>query len=328
MVKTKWEWSPESETKRLIYAARQIANNFYQEHNFFVLPKLNGSPANHSIVVFPKFNYLSVKGFWRRVKTIEIEKLPLEVQPDLLTQTQALVQPVKPDFTAAQKLWTKAQPEILTAIDYLIPSPAGLIKSVTVWPTAYGTTCSFNRPRLFPADIYIYLRTDCGLAQITEAILTVLTRKPLEEKLGAKWEESELLADWLVQESFLKKILEKYGGNYTPTLKLTRNQQNAKLLKQSEEYLSTLGIKPKNGILATMPVNLSGRETEILNALKRRQGEIVSFDEISRITFPEEDKFSLYAVSKIIERLRGKLEQAGIDGSIIQTLRGEGYRLK
>jgi len=33
-------------------------------------------------------------------------------------------------------------------------------------------------------------------------------------------------------------------------------------------------------------------------------------------------------VSKIIERLRGKLEQAGIDGSIIQTLRGEGYRLK
>jgi len=31
------------------------------------------------------------------VKTIEIEKLPLEVQPDLLTQTQALVQPVTVD---------------------------------------------------------------------------------------------------------------------------------------------------------------------------------------------------------------------------------------
>lgn len=328
MVKTKWGWSAETEAKRLIYTARQIANNFYQERNFFVLPKLNGSPSNHSIVVFPKLNYLSIKGFWRRVKPIEIDKLPLIVKPELLAQTRALFQPVKPDFTAAQKLWTKAQPEILAAIDYLIPSPAGLIKSVTVWPTNYGTTCSFNWPRRFPENIYIYLRTDCGLPQITEAILTALTKRPLEEKLGAKWEESEMLADWLVQESFLKKILTKYGGNYTPTLKLTRQQQNAKLLKQSEEYLQTLGVKTKNGILQTVPPNLSGRETEIFNALKRRQGGTVSFDEISRIIFLEEDKFSLYAVSKTIERLRLKLELAGIDGSVIQTLRGEGYRLK
>jgi DNA-binding response OmpR family regulator len=54
----------------------------------------------------------------------------------------------------------------------------------------------------------------------------------------------------------------------------------------------------------------------------------VSFDAIADNFSDSDENFSLYAISKTIQRLRNKLETNGISGSYIQTLRGQGYLLK
>ena len=66
----------------------------------------------------------------------------------------------------------------------------------------------------------------------------------------------------------------------------------------------------------------------MLVTLIEKQGEIVTYDEISEILFKTEEEYSLYAISKTIQRLRDKLEKNGISGNLIQTLRKKGYLLK
>ena len=74
--------------------------------------------------------------------------------------------------------------------------------------------------------------------------------------------------------------------------------------------------------------NLSPTEKIILRLLIQKAGGVVTFDEFGNELFGDENDFSLYAISKNIERLRNKLEANGISGSYIQTLRSKGYVLK
>jgi len=284
---TIWEYSADTETQRVLYTARQITHGFYQTHNFFVLSKLNGT-ANHSVVIFPPLNYCSIHNFWGRVKNIDIDHLPLQVEPKLFCQTKELVNLTPLNFKPTQTLWQKAEKEILGAIAKLIPSPGGLVRSLTIWPTNFGTSCSFNLADSYPADIIIFLRYDCGVRQISEAILTSLIRKKME-----------------------------------------LNSQNGRLLLQANAYLKKLGVVPPSAPELNRLANLSLREKNLLRVLLQKRGQIVSLDEISDIisagnSTPE---FSLYAISKTLERLRKKLEENNLSGALIQTVRKQGWML-
>lgn len=328
MVKAVWECSADTEAQRILYTARQIAHGFYQQHNFFVLPKLTGT-AKCATVVFPNLHYCSIHNFWSRVKNIDIDHLPLAVEPKLFEQIKALLDFKPPEFKAVKAKWQKAETEILRAINRLIPSPDGLIRSLTVWPTNYGTTCSFNLTEKYPAEIKIFLRNDCGVRQITEAILTSLIRKKTERDLGAGWNETELITDWLTSCSFLTKIINKYTeGQYAPTLALTRNPQNGRLLKQSIAYLKKLGVGQTPPPELNRLANLSLREKNLLKVLLEKRGQIISLDEINDIISASGGpEFSLYAISKTLERLRKKLEENNLPGALVQTVRKQGWIL-
>ena len=75
-------------------------------------------------------------------------------------------------------------------------------------------------------------------------------------------------------------------------------------------------------------VNLNPTEKILLKHFIEKENQVVSFDEIADIIFKSDEEYSLYAIAKKIERLRNKLEENGISGSYIQTLRGQGYLLK
>ena len=178
------------------------------------------------------------------------------------------------------------------------------------------------------------------LFSITEAILSAITRHAVYEDLDGLWSESELLVDWLLMKSSLSPVLKKYQRETTfmPTVKYTRMKQSAKLMKQSEEFYRHLGVPISENVfglkdgrpaIAGRPMeNFSPREQKILGLLIQRGNNLVTIDEISRLIFDTEEDFSLWAIAKTIQRLRDKLEQNGVSGSFIQTLRGQGYVLK
>ncbi|MCU0287429.1 MAG: helix-turn-helix domain-containing protein, partial [Acidobacteria bacterium] len=78
----------------------------------------------------------------------------------------------------------------------------------------------------------------------------------------------------------------------------------------------------------TSTVSFTPREKSVFNLLLNNSHQIVTIDQIGETLFPDTpNDFSLYSVSKTIQRLRDKLEQNGISGSIIQTKRHGGYLL-
>lgn len=343
MIKTTWEYSFDTETLRILHTAHQIAVGFYRANNFLVFPPERKIKIDSQIVLFPDLTYTSIPRFWDNVKKIDIKSTPIKVGSELFEATKVLISESvlpEPKFIRVENLWEKHSQEILEEIFVIIPDKKHVIKHIKIFPTSYGTSASFSYAPTQKGEMFIYLRQDQGIYAITEAILTTLTRKEVYEELSGGWSESELLVDWLTSKTIITNILKKYEPitDFVPTLKATRVMQNAKLLKESDEYYKELGIPTLDKPFSLSHIgpeinnvaieNLTHTEKVILSEFIKKANEIVSADDLANLMFKSEENFSLYAISKQIERLRNKLEENGISGSYIQTLRGQGYLLK
>lgn len=106
-----------------------------------------------------------------------------------------------------------------------------------------------------------------------------------------------------------------------------KSPESIEIARKSEKYLEKLGFSIKTEIPKLK--NLTRQEQDVLNILHANSGKIVSFDEIAEVLWKEksDDKFSLEAMAKVIENLRKKIKQVGINKEIIFTKRGSGYLL-
>ncbi|OGM12893.1 hypothetical protein A3A76_00505 [Candidatus Woesebacteria bacterium RIFCSPLOWO2_01_FULL_39_23] len=341
-IKTTWEYSLETEAKRVIHCAHQMVVGFYRVNNFYVLP-LDLKTHSSNIVLFPDLPYHKIPRFWNKAKKVDVTTLPIKADRRIVDEVKLLLEKErlpKPNYHHIKKGWGKASNTILEKLNDLIPKAFDRIGEIIIYPTVLGTSCSFNILSEKDSIIYIWLREDRDIYSIVEAIITSITRKEAFDELHATWSESEFLSDWLVTKSALATAIAKYQkrSNYLPTLKGTRGKQNAQLLKESDEFYKKLGLPINSKVFnlngRTPEINkkqiedLTNTEKNILRLLIENADNVVTFDKIADYLFPDSANFSLYAISKTIQRLRDKLEENGISGSYIQTLRGRGYLLK
>lgn len=330
---TTWEFSPQTEAQRLIHSAHQIVIGFYKANGFLVLPP--SFPQDSQTISFPDLPYTTIPRFWDRCKKINIgTKLPLSIPDELINPVVALLEKnpfPKPDFSVIQNTWSADEKAVLNIISDLSPSQKNWIKNIHIYPTAYGSITSFNCLEK-PGDVHIWLRADASVSNIVEGLLSCLIYMNVVKKLDFTWSESEAVTDWLLAYSPLAPLLKRLDPNYEKvfTLKSTRNKQRATLMHQSQEYLKHISAPLvdisyiKNADIS----NFSSREKQLFELLVNHSPRLVTIDEIADTLYTKNpDEFSLYAISKSIQRLRDKLEQNGISGSFIQTKRGEGYLL-
>ena len=76
------------------------------------------------------------------------------------------------------------------------------------------------------------------------------------------------------------------------------------------------------------PIDLTPREFELLAALMKQAGKVVSREELLREAWGWEYITETKTVDTHIKRLRDKVSAAGFDSGIIETVRGYGYRLR
>ena len=74
-------------------------------------------------------------------------------------------------------------------------------------------------------------------------------------------------------------------------------------------------------------IDLTPREFELLACLMRHGGKVLSRDQLLRQAWGWEIVVETKTVDTHIKRLRDKLEAAGADPEIVETVRGYGYRL-
>lgn len=331
---TTWEYSPEKEALRLLHTAHQLAAGFYRLNGFIVLPYPQYRPTQNQ-VAFPDLPYLSIPRFWNQAARINISEYPgidMQVPASLSTSVEKLLASAslpQPDFTTVKAVWDKHEAEIISAIYEVIPSQKNSLKSILIWPTTLGTSCSFSLCKNPPHQLIIWLRQDQGPAAIVEAILTSLTRNQVYNELGGVWQESEIIVDWLMAYSPLNRLIKNIDPNWMNnlTIKHTRSKQNGTLAEVSQKFIEKLGAPIANPTKVPLE-NFSPKEKELLQLLISASPNPVSMDQIGDLIFKSNpEDYSLYAISKTIQRLRDRLEENGISGSFIQTKRGEGYLL-
>ncbi|MFA7301508.1 MAG: helix-turn-helix domain-containing protein [Candidatus Shapirobacteria bacterium] len=102
---------------------------------------------------------------------------------------------------------------------------------------------------------------------------------------------------------------------------------SVKLTTDSNKYLEKLGFYKK--LILPKLNSLTIQEEKVWELLQNNAGEIVSFDQVANALWQDkvDDKFSLEAMAKVIENLRKKVRESGINKEMIFTKRGKGYIL-
>lgn len=76
------------------------------------------------------------------------------------------------------------------------------------------------------------------------------------------------------------------------------------------------------------PIDLTPREFELLACLMKHAGKVLSRDQLLREAWGWEFLVETKTVDTHVKRLRDKLEQAGVDPALVETVRGYGYRFR
>lgn len=343
MVKTKWKYSKETEIQRLAQIASQIGNRFYDKNGFLVLPfPVKNDPKT---IFLPPLRY--PKNLFKKAAKLKLS-IPMKIPDGLLkTLNNLLSVRVRPSqsayisqgsdpFKKQKSAWQKVEKRFWKMLFDFIPESKN-IKSLEIWPTQLGSICSFWHTK---GKIYIWLRLDADVSHIAEGVISTLIK--IEPYTPARfnlidysWNEKEAIVDFLLTQTPLTNLF----PNYQPTLYALK-LENKFFKEESNKYLQSLGVKigeifkiKKREIYCNnklLPANLfSKKETKLLKLFIKNKNSVIDFDQIAHVLWKKntEEKFSLWAISKTIERLRKKLEKLNISAESLQTKHGKGYLL-
>ncbi len=343
-IKTTWEYSSQTEVLRILNIAHAISNGFIKLKNWLLIPYGSKYSKLLNAITFPDLPYHTIPRFWEKaLNQVSTDKLPIEADPELIKAVSTLLEkhPLpKPNIEKLQSLWERVDNEVFEALATIIPGFYNKVEDIVIEPTVSGAWASFDVAKKFPTTVRIYLREDAPLSVLVWSIISDLTRNEVYTDLEGSWEESQILADWLVKKSTISSLLAKYElqEQLTISLKHLRSKQDKKAIHESQEFCKRLGLSTNTDIFAVIDdrVTANGNKLEILTFKEKSimrllidsKNKLVDFDEIGSYIFDHEDDFSLWAIAKFIQRLRDKLEKNGISGSFIQTVRGQGYILR
>lgn len=344
MIKTEWDYSTISEAMRIVLTSELIAKGFYKINNYPVLPFDKTKKLKHGHIKFINLDYKKIPNYWARCTKNTLDncvenssdlQLVFEVE-NLLKQNKTPLY----DFSPLQEQWEIVSKEILLELTNVIPNQIKGLHKVVITPGKFGSKCSFSIFNNKKTDfIRIYPGVNATVYDLVFAVVASCTRSDLDYKYNALWSEKQILADWLVGETKLSKIIQKNLPKVThvPSMYYIRKKEQEKLLRQADKFYIELGLNiksrtfsvDKNTILVdgVKLESLTAREFRILKVLINKYPESATFDDIAYCMNISSEKFSLYAISKQIQRLRETLDLNGISGSYICTERGVGYRL-
>jgi hypothetical protein len=165
------------------------------------------------------------------------------------------------------------------------------------------------------------------------SILSALLRPRLMQRHHNTWAERSFLSIGLFLTPFSAQVFTEIGcDGYKTLLSSIRGGYDPDIIRISKGIYEQLGIGReqtefyilRNEVLynGKKISNLSFGEQRILTALIENKEGVVTYETIASLILQKEDSFSLYSISKRIERLRTKLDEVGIGRHHIQT--GEG----
>lgn len=312
----------QKEAEYLCFLARNICKGIYSKDSFYVLPYLE--KLNIKAVYFPDLGYS--RDFWRKINISKNNDFggnyPEECVGEVLSK---LTKSKSNNFDKLIREWKQKEPDFFNIIDILFDNQTSKIKGINIILTEYGTLGSFNvKDGNFIATHRVDIHSDDIGRKILYMLIKMVTKKSTE--IGENdWYQRRAIANYILEHSKLNRII--------PNAKNTAPKKKESILKKdSANYLKKLGFYPENQVFKISQwgkVTIRNKdiskifttsEEQVVKVLLKNKGEIVNFIEFSSIP-------SLYALAKVIENIRTKIRDLGINKEVITTVRGRGYLL-
>ncbi len=119
----------------------------------------------------------------------------------------------------------------------------------------------------------------------------------------------------------VKALLRRTGGN--------RSSDGANLPGERLEAAGiTLDESSHEAVFGETLIDLTPREFELLATLMRYPGKVLTREQLLKQAWGWEFLVETKTVDTHVKRLRDKLEAAGVDPAVVETVRGYGYRIQ
>lgn len=345
-MKVSWQWSYEKEASRIIYACANIANGFYKNQGYLVLPSGTHSSTPHTTIILPDLPYHTIPRFWSTLSRIDFAD-PQPVKDQVI---KPLISPLVSRLKLAkiaptmshplQSIYHQHLPIITQELCHLLTLPPNSIKSLTIRNSSFGSIGSFEIVEALPAHVDLELRNDQGLRTLVNLLTQALTTRPYTTNYRATWKQIKFLSDWLITDSPLTKLLTPHDPlPYTNGVKALNQVTNTRSqITKSSQFLAKIGAPslPQKFKLVADKIYyknkpllyLTPRENQIISSLITVSPAPLSLDELGDILFITPESYSLAVITKTIQHLRDKFEKNGVPGSTIKTIYGQGYALR
>lgn len=323
----KYVTSIENQIGQYQLAAYSVNTGFFQKNRFYLLPTLP-EKFRSRVILFPEITeYFSDFSQYSQFDNYQIENLPAKVTDSITAYSSkhtklltACIDKLKSGINEIENKFTKAlKEEFPNFPNYEIEISPKLFGSYG----SYSTTASKDIIKIHP-------RYDSSVPSVLKTIIAYFAHKTGFDKdqylNNQTFIDKQVLAQRIAQSS--RFAMFNFGKN--GTIDMLKTKFVAKYAVESADYYGKLGFPIKPYITTTKQIpNLTDTEEKILTKLMQNRCKIVSFDEISEIMWGDEatEKYSLYAITKIIDRIKKKIYETGIHTALIHTQRSEGYLL-
>lgn len=324
----------------ICFLAKGISMGTYQDGGYLVVPDLiRGNPKT---VFFPDFNYS--KEFWRAITFCPNYNFSSEYPPKALAEVKShllkagyanhetLIDKISKDWQVLEKPFFEDINSFLDLNDAM-----DKVSKIKILITPFGTRGSFYPPRTGNNfNLITTSRIDCPAGNIATGILQNLFI--IKTKIGGEIGSHEYVKRMsTINFLFSGTVFKKYYPDYVDLTK-SDYSTDLDLLKKSAKYLNKLGFPAKQTISQKDgEILLNGKftngtftsqEVRFLCALLN-SGEILDFDKAADALWKDlaDEKYSLAAMAKVVESIRRKIRDNGIQKNLIHTARGRGYFL-
>lgn len=284
--------SQKSEEMRYRSTLREVANGWFLDHGFLVVPKLVRSvPAQIQVVLPSDCEYMGV------------------------------------ELGRYREDWGRVEQAFWGELDHYLPEARKMHGKIMVDVGHIGTisTC-YNSPT------HYYLRADRNVADLAAMIVNYtlwLERKQLGVTWTKREALMDFIMTRPAMRRLFPEFEPVYTQLLRVPPKVRRESEEYVrslgfvLPKQELEVKSgKIWVKGKHE-----PKAFGKKEGVILKKLLERKGDVVTYDELADALWGEGEFKSFWALAKLVERLRASLGEVGIEPKRIECVRGQGYIL-
>lgn len=340
------KYFPTTESERILHTIHGIATGFYIENGWYVLPNLKKFAKFQASVLLPNLDYKTILGSYKNIINIDkyndnsnkavLNKVWLKAIETEITEKKIFQAISHAKLLKLETQYSQILTPALKQLKQSIPMYKNVNFNICIKPTNFGVYLSFDSIKAIElkkgqVDIGITIRTDQPAEYILEGLASSVIRNLLEST--NTWRETEAVSDFITKYMFEAK-------NFKGTI-LSVMKRDDTLLQASINYLITLHapinlpltFNADQNLISYFGQNITGHfspyEFRVLKALIINRNRAVTFDYLSDQIYKDNSdlKFTLWGITKTVQRVRDKLEQLGVSRDVVQNVKGEGFKL-